>query len=237
MKVFLSWSGELSRDVAEVFRDWLPPVIQAVKPYLSSADIDKGARWADDIAKELDDSSFGILCLTPDNLHADWVHFEAGALSKAVDKARVAPFLFGVKRAQISEPLRQFQSVLYDRDEVSKLVSTVNEATDNGRIEEGRLPDIFKVWWPQLKERLDPLKDQAAKPSDGGESAVPATGPASTGRRSRRCSSCSAPSTECSHRQRGPHGLMKGRLAAALGLSVFASLRGMSITSVSRPVS
>jgi len=64
MKVFLSWSGELSHKVSVIFRDWLPSVIQSVDPYVSSEDIDKGARWSTDIAKELEESSYGVLCVT-----------------------------------------------------------------------------------------------------------------------------------------------------------------------------
>ncbi len=42
MKVFISWSGELSHKVARIFRDWLPNVVQILEPYVSSEDIDKG---------------------------------------------------------------------------------------------------------------------------------------------------------------------------------------------------
>lgn len=61
MKVFISWSGEMSHKVAKSLRDWLPSVIQSITPYVSSEDIDKGARWSSDIASELDESSFGLL--------------------------------------------------------------------------------------------------------------------------------------------------------------------------------
>lgn len=64
MKVFLGWSGSTSHKVALAFHDWLPKVIQAIKPYVSSEDIAKGARWATEIAKELESSNFGIISQT-----------------------------------------------------------------------------------------------------------------------------------------------------------------------------
>ena len=80
MKVFLSWSGKTSRQVAQAFHDWLPFVIQAVKPFISTGDIDKGKRWSDVLSSELTETAYGILIITPDNFDKPWIHFEAGAL-------------------------------------------------------------------------------------------------------------------------------------------------------------
>lgn len=108
MKVFISWSGNISWKVAVIFRDWLPSVIQSLEPYVSSEDIDKGARWSTDIAKELEDSTFGILCVTKENLEAPWLSFKAGALSKTMEKSFVTPFLFDIKRSEVQGPILQF---------------------------------------------------------------------------------------------------------------------------------
>ena len=62
MKVFISWSGDLSQALAVALRDWLPSVLQSVKPFVSSEDIESGARWSNDIGRELEATTFGLLC-------------------------------------------------------------------------------------------------------------------------------------------------------------------------------
>jgi hypothetical protein len=158
VKVFISWSGEQSHKVALALRDWLPSVIQTVEPYVSSEDIDKGARWSSDIAGELEKSSFGILCVTRQNLEAPWIHFEAGALSKSVDKSRVSPLLFGLKRSEVKGgPLLQFQSTIAEAEDMRKLVLSLNSACQPPLLEEQRLNTIFEVWWPQLDKAFKAL--------------------------------------------------------------------------------
>jgi hypothetical protein len=167
MKIFISWSGETSRKVAVVLRDWLPSVIQSITPYVSSEDINKGVRWSSDISEQLNSTSFGIICLTPENLDAPWIHFEAGALSKAVDKSRVAPFLLGLKTSDVRGPLVQFQSTLFNREEVKKLVLSINESEENGlRLDEARLLSFFDVWWPRLEDSLSAIEVSVPKDKD-----------------------------------------------------------------------
>lgn len=158
MKVFLSWSGQKSHKVATALRDWLPSVIQSVKPYVSSEDIDKGARWSTDIAKELEDSAFGILCVTKDNLTAPWLTFEAGALSKKLEKSYVSPFLFDIKRAEIDGPILQFQSTLFEKEDVRKLIKTINKACGDEKLAEERLDKTFNVWYTSLEKELKEIK-------------------------------------------------------------------------------
>ncbi len=163
MKVFISWSGGQSHQVAIALRDWLPSVLQVVVPYVSSEDIDKGARWSTDISKELEDSSFGIICVTPENIDAPWVNFEAGALSKSLDRSRVAPFLFAVDRTAVQGPLLQFQSTLIEEGDVKKLLQSINKACEAHALDDARLGEIFEVWWPRLKARLDDLQQETPK--------------------------------------------------------------------------
>ena len=165
MKVFLSWSGNTSHKVAKVFRDWFPSVIQSITPYVSSEDIDKGARWSTDIAKELEDSTFGILCVTKDNINAPWLTFEAGALSKTMDKAFVSPFLFDIKRSEVDGPILQFQSTILQKEDIKKLIKTLNKACAENKLTDESLDRAFEVWYPTLESELNKIKKVAPSTS------------------------------------------------------------------------
>ena len=161
MKVFVSWSGSLSQKVACALRDWIPCVLQYVRPYVSSEDIDKGTRWSVDIAKELSDSTYGILCVTSDNQDAPWLNFEAGALSKAIDKLFVSPFLLNLKAAELKNgPLIQFQATAFSHEEVRKLIESINNKSGDG--ERVELPKrTFDKWWPELEKELSVILQEA----------------------------------------------------------------------------
>jgi hypothetical protein len=161
MKVFISWSGPLSREVAEALRDWLPSVLQYVEPWVSSEDIAKGTRWSVEVGHELESSDFGIICVTPGNVERPWLNFEAGGLAHKFDESRVSPFLFGVGHAAIAaSPLAQFQATLYDRADVLKLVRSINSKSET-RLLDSLLAKAVSQWWPNLQEALDPLLTRA----------------------------------------------------------------------------
>src|SRR5579871_4502302 len=121
MNVFISWSGETSRRIANTLHDWIPYVIQAVHPFVSAGDIEKGQRWSQVLGSELAKTDYGIICVTSDNLNAPWLHFEAGALSKTLEEY-VSPFLFGVDPKKLPGPLQQFQSTVYEKADVFQLM-------------------------------------------------------------------------------------------------------------------
>ncbi len=154
MKVFISWSGEMSRELGEALRTWIPGVIQQVKPYFTPNDIEKGTRWSTDIASELEESKVGIICLTKDNLEKPWVMFEAGALSKQLDSSHVCPILFDLDNSDLKGPLVQFQSTPFTKGEIKKLVSTINKLLGESRLDDSVLTAVFDMWWPKLEEQI-----------------------------------------------------------------------------------
>ena len=157
MQVFISWSGERSRLIAEAIRNWLPKVIQSVKPWMSSQDIGAGARWLTEVSSTLNVSNIGLICVTPENQNNPWLLFEAGALSKTLDQTCVCPLLFEVTPGQLSGPLTQFQANTLSRDGLGKTLATINKGLNEKSIDPRQLDEILDVWWPQLDQILKSL--------------------------------------------------------------------------------
>jgi hypothetical protein len=167
MNAFISWSGDRSKAVALALRDWLPQVINALKVWVSSVDIEKGTRWGPEIAKRLTDSKVGIICLTPENLKSPWILFEAGALSAKLDRSLVCPYLFDLGPADVNGPLVQFQASKAEKEDTERLLVTLNRALGTTSLPDRQLATAFGVWWPKLDEQLRTIgsyRDHIHKP-------------------------------------------------------------------------
>jgi len=165
LRVFLSWSLRRSEAVAQAFRDWLPSVLQNVRPYYTPDDMAKGSRWASEIRGELESSDFGIIFLTPENISSPWILFEAGALSK-LEKSKVAPLLLELEPTDVSGPLSQLQLTKFNKEECFKLIKSLNRALDARALEPSVLTNVFDKWWPELDEKIQAAM-QIALPSPG----------------------------------------------------------------------
>lgn len=167
MKIFISWSGETSKQIGEAFRNWIPDVLQFAHPYFTPSDVEKGQRWSSEIAANLEESKFGLFCITAENLYAPWLMFEAGAISKSTASSRVCPLLFGVETAQLTGPLLQFQATAFSEEEVYKFISSINDMHEHP-LQEGALNRAFQRWWPELNENVNNIlaKPKGQKPAN-----------------------------------------------------------------------
>ena len=155
MKIFISWSGELSHKIATILKEWLQDVIQSVDAYVSSEDIDKGSRWFTDIAGELENTDFGIVCLTSDNLEAPWILFESGALSKSIERSKVCPFLIELSPSVVVGPLSQFQFCKPSKEDMLKLVRAINRSQKDKELEDNKLQKAFDRCFTEFEEKYE----------------------------------------------------------------------------------
>lgn len=166
MKIFISWSGKLSQELGNALKEWIPDVLQAVQCYFTPEDIQKGDRWSSEIAKELEESMFGIFCVTPENLNSGWMHFEAGAISKRKDGAQVCPILFGLRPTDLTGPLQQFQATVFSEEDMLKLMKAINARLGDQALPEARLERQFLHWWPELDKQINSILEQQMAPSE-----------------------------------------------------------------------
>lgn len=166
-KVFISWSGDLSKKLGEALREWLPASLQYIRPYFSPEDIEKGTKWNTEIAKELESSDIGVICLTVDNTEKPWILFEAGALSKSMDKSRVCTLLFDIEPAEVKGPLTSFQSTRFSRDDFKRLISTINNTAGDAKLEVNVLENVFNMWWPKLEKNVKDILQSHVKQANG----------------------------------------------------------------------
>lgn len=160
MKVFISWSGERSKSLAQAFREWLPLVLHYVEPWLSEADIEAGERWAQSVAKELAASNFGIICVTSENITSPWVLFEAGALTKSLETSRVIPLLLDLEFSDVSGPLAQFQAKKLSCAGVGEVILSIQNAAEQP-IPETRAKQLFEALWPEFEKKLKAIPEDA----------------------------------------------------------------------------
>ena len=131
-----------------------PPDSPGSRAFVTTTDVDKGARWQGEISDELSKSNYGIVCLTRENLSSMWLAFEAGALSKHLE-GRVATVLFGLRHSDVHPPLSMFQGTLFDEADFRKLIDNMDAATVEQHRGSQQLDKVFPAFWSQL---VDPVK-------------------------------------------------------------------------------
>lgn len=165
VRVFISWSGEGSKGVAQALRVAIDDCFDLVTPFMSDSDIEGGQRGLRIIEEELNSSQFGIIVVTKANMSAPWLNFEAGAISKVLhgDDTRVIPLLVDVPTAsELLGPMAQFQAKKADRNELGLVFGQIGKAAG---IEADKVARRFEGAWPMI----DAAVEAASAVTDGEE--------------------------------------------------------------------
>lgn len=159
--LFVSWSGERSWKIAEIFSAWLKTVFKEIEVFFSSEDIDAGKRWSKELAQKLEDCEAGIFIYTEQNLDSLWMAFEAGALSKKVETGRVIPILFGPNVIDLKGPMKQFHARKFNREEVLSVLTSINKTLPVEKSLED-LNQNLRFAWSTLESNIKEILDHQA---------------------------------------------------------------------------
>lgn len=166
MKMFYSWSGKKSHKIALSFSEWIPCLLNAVKPWVSSEDIDRGSIWLNDILEQLKDTNYGLVFVTKENQNKPWILFESGALSKGLNESRVYTVLIDLQVRDIdsSSPLKHLNHTTLDEEGVLKLLKSINKNLEH-RLDDSILEMSFKALWPVLFEKISQVQKEEPTPN------------------------------------------------------------------------
>ena len=163
-KIFLCWSKRRSRSIATAWAALLPEVIKDIQPIVST-EFQKGKEWSMLLRRDLDEARTGIVFLTPENVDAPWIHFEAGALATAVGRRNgdVFTYVYGFDAGQLAGPLSAYHSTVATRVDTQRLVRDLCAELDRDPPDEA----AYSAWWVKLEEALSNV------PSPGIQEIVP----------------------------------------------------------------
>ena len=124
MTVFIGWAGETSKEIASILKNWLNEMfdgfIDVFTPVSPPIDIIPRSDALDNAIS----AECALLCVTADNVNSQWLYYEAGVLSRNVKL--MAPILCGVSSSQLAAPLRMFQPISFEVDDIWKLTVELN---------------------------------------------------------------------------------------------------------------
>ena len=156
MHIFISWSGERSKKIAIVLREWVKVMFHGAEVFCSDKDISAGQMWNEVISKNLEGSSIGLICVTSENQTEPWLMFEAGAIGKGSNNSLVIPILFDLKKADLSGPLSGFQMVEYDHMHAEDAFKSMNSKYDH-KLEEAVFYKNFSLFKSEYADKIDEI--------------------------------------------------------------------------------
>jgi hypothetical protein len=172
MKVFVSWSGDLSRAVATAIRELFPTVLQGLQVFMSKDDIESGMPWFEVIRQNLAESDVGIIVVTRQNQGQPWLLFEAGAIAAKTGKPHVIPLLIDLTNPDLAGPLAQYQAISLGREDIRSLLRLLNSLREEAqRLKEAPFDSTFEKWWTDLERGFSEAKERFGRAAGAPEPA------------------------------------------------------------------
>src|SRR5262249_31411817 len=175
MKMFICWSGTRSHSLAKALQTYLPKFIPELADESTnlfvSDEIVKGVRWFDAVDEQLDIADAGLVCVTREALQSGWIHFEAGALARAVRKKErqkkamgtLFTYLLGVESSELRGPLSEFQSTKFEREDNKRLCAAIVNCMKNAAPARETWEKAFDEHWERFEKDVKAIKPLPAE--------------------------------------------------------------------------
>lgn len=155
MKVFLNWSGEESRRIAGLLRDWLPEILDAVEPWLAADTFGRSNHWLEVNAGPFTKAGMIVACVTPANSGENWKSLDPSdfELSIAETPPQLVLLLGGVDVSSLQRVPAGASVITADRQGIQLLVEKLNGLADRP-MDYTILGRRIDAMWPRLERSL-----------------------------------------------------------------------------------
>lgn len=164
MRIFLSWSGEISKRIADEIKVYIPIIFDDKVVFFYSPEIRKGEKWQEELFKNIANCKATIICITPENKGAPWINFEAGVI--AANEFKTCPIYFGFRDCSTEGPLSCFQATLYNKTDFFRLIESINNELDE-KIDKEILKNLFEKNWKHLNSGINSILRENNLPTTG----------------------------------------------------------------------
>lgn len=156
MNVYVSYSGELSRDIASVIKECFPMIIQSLNVFVSAQDVKIGSFWRSELERTMEESECAIICITKENNNSPWLIFEAGMMAK---KTTLVPLLIDIGYQELNDPLAVFHATLLGKEGLYSIINLLNKKVSN-KLDSAILSETFEVMWPMINDKISNILSQ-----------------------------------------------------------------------------
>lgn len=162
-QIFLSWSGKLSQDIAELLHQEIPEILKKTNVFFSKKDIRKGANGVEELLQNLKKSEVAISILTKANKTRPWIMFEAGAIRG--HGGTCYNLLVDIPNAKVVPPLSNFQNTqLLDKADFRRLLHEISKVTQK-TVSPSTITRSIGKRWPKIEASIQGIIKKNQKPA------------------------------------------------------------------------
>jgi hypothetical protein len=164
MLVFISWSGEASKTMAEGLKAFLQLTLGRCTPWVSSVDIEAGTKWTEELRAKIKNAGYCVVCVTSENATKPWINYEVGAIREGFEK-RTSPWLLDIRPEQLEKlPLSSVQGTSTSREDTYKMIVEINQLLAEPH-PATVIDQQFEAHWTGLSKSLADAKLKVTTPT------------------------------------------------------------------------
>lgn len=154
MKVFISWSGEVSKRLGALVGEWLECTLLNIEAIYTPKYLRAGTQGTAHLYRLLEEVHTGILIYTPESINSQWMIFEAGALFKSAEQSIIIPLLFHLEYEHLPGPIQTYQWKVFGKEQLFQVLQAVNQQLGQQQIKEEKLRYVFEREWPEFYKEV-----------------------------------------------------------------------------------